>query len=81
MSDAIVVRVELVFFVIGGGQVGKVDLVSQQTADATEPLDELRALLRPVGHELQVRAEFFVFLGEPFKQGLWLLGLFHLKAS
>ena len=51
-SDGIVVRVELVFIVIGGSQVGKVDLVSQQTTDATETLDELRALLRPVGHEL-----------------------------
>jgi hypothetical protein len=51
-SDVIVVRVELVFFVIGGGQVGKVDFVSQQTADTAEPLDELRALLRSVGHEL-----------------------------
>src|SRR5579863_5792836 len=30
-SDGIVVRVKLVFIVIGGSQVGEVDLVSQQT--------------------------------------------------
>ena len=79
-SDIIVVRVKLVFIVIGGAQVGKVDLVSQQTTDATESLDELRALLRPVRYELQVRAKLFVLLGEPFKQGLRFLGLFHLNA-
>jgi hypothetical protein len=80
-SDVVIVRVELVFIVIVGAQVGKVDLVSQQAANTAESLDELRALLRPVRHKFQVRTEFFVFLSEPFEQGLWLLGLLHLKTS
>jgi hypothetical protein len=78
-SDIFAVGVELIFIVIGGGQVSKVDLVSQQAADATEPLDELGALLRPVRHKFQVCTKFFVFLSEPFEEGLWLLGLLHLK--
>ena len=44
-SDVFAVRVKLVFIVIGGGQVSKVDLVSQQAADTAEPLDELSAFL------------------------------------
>jgi hypothetical protein len=44
-SDIVVVGEELVFIVIRRAQVRKVDLVSQQTTDATESLDELRPLL------------------------------------
>jgi len=80
-SDVVIVGEELVFIIISGGQVSKVDLVSQQAANAAESLDELRALLRAVRHKFQVRTKFFVFLSEPFEQGLWLLGLLHLKTS
>ena len=78
-SDIFAVGVELIFIVIGGGQVSEVDFVSQQAADATEPLDELGTLLRPVRHKFQVCTKFFVFLCEPFEERLWLLGLLHLK--
>ena len=61
-SDIVVVGEELLFIVIGGAQVSKVDLVSQQAAYATESLDELRALLRAVRHEFQVCTKFFLFL-------------------
>jgi hypothetical protein len=45
-SDIVVVVVEeFVFIVICGGEVRKVDFVSQQSANAPEPLDELGALL------------------------------------
>jgi hypothetical protein len=44
-SDIVIIGEELVFIVIRRAQVSKVDLVSQQTTNATESLDELRPLL------------------------------------
>ena len=51
-SDSIVIREELVFFVVSSVQVREVDLVSQQAANATKPFDELSTLLRAVRYKL-----------------------------
>lgn len=81
-SESVVVAVELVFiFVVDGLEVREVDLVPEETADTTEALDELRALLRAVGDELEVRAELLVLIGEPLEQRLGLNDLLHLEAS
>lgn len=51
-SDIVVVGVELVFFFVNGREVGEVNLVPQQAADATKAFDELSTLLRTIGHKL-----------------------------
>jgi len=38
------------------------------TSNSTEALDELRALLRPIGDDFQRCAELFVIVGKPFEQ-------------
>lgn len=78
-SDGFIVRHELVIVIVNGLEVGEVDLVPKQAADATEALDELRTLLRAVGHELQVGTELLVLVCEPFEERLRLGGLLHLE--
>jgi len=77
-SEVIIIRVELVFFLIHGRHVGEVYLVSEQATNTTKALDELSTFLRTVGDELQIGTKLLVLLGEPFKEGLRLQSLFHL---
>lgn len=78
-SDVVVIGEELVLIVVDALEVREVDLVPQQAADAAKALDELRALLRAVRDELEVRAELLVLLGEPLEKRLWVDDLLHLE--
>lgn len=80
-SEILVVAQELVLILIVDRlEVREVDLVPEEPADPAEALDELRALLRAVRDELEVRAEFAVLLREPLEQRLRLADLLHLEA-
>lgn len=82
MSEYVVVAHELVLiFIVDGRQVGEVNLVPEQAADATKTLDELSTLLRAVRDELQVRTELLVLFSEPLEERLRLDDLLHLGAG
>ena len=71
----------VVEFVLGIdlGQLLEVELVPQHGANAAEAFDELVALARTVGDELEGGAEVFVVLREPFEERA-LVDEFHFLA-
>lgn len=59
--------VEFVFIFVEVGKLLKVEGVAEDGAYATKALDELVALRRAVGDELEVGTKVAVFLSEPLK--------------
>lgn len=81
LTAVLVGAVELVVVSLEISQVLKGHLVSEDTADTTETLDELTAFLRFVGHKFERGTKVLVLLGEPLEQGLRLGSGFHLQSS
>lgn len=81
LTAVLVGAVELVVVSLEISQVLKGHLVSEDTADTTETLDELTAFLRFVGHKFERGTKVLVLLSEPLEQGLRLGSRFHLQSS
>ncbi|KAK7688989.1 hypothetical protein QCA50_007680 [Cerrena zonata] len=81
-SDVFVIGHELILIlVVNRRQVREIDLVSEQTTNSTETLDELSTFLRLVGDEFEVGTELLVLLGEPFKKRLRFDDLLHFGSG